>query len=229
MRLLTDPLLRPRAGPLVRLARPVGPPSVGRVDCVLLSHLHSDHVDLPSLRSLGTSMPIIASQGAGDWLRRAGLTEVRELGVGEEAAVRGVTVVATLAQHDEHRRPLGPTAEAIGYLVRGSQSVYFAGDTDLFPAMGRLRGAVDVALLPVWGWGPDVGPGHLDPERAARAAAIIGPQVAIPIHWGTFAVARPARRSEDPGWPARRFAALTEQYAPAVRVCVLEPGERIEL
>jgi L-ascorbate metabolism protein UlaG (beta-lactamase superfamily) len=107
--------------------------------------------------------------------------------------------------------------------------VYFAGDTDLFAGMAELRGAVDVALLPVWGWGASVGAGHLDPKSAAEAAALIAPAVAIPIHWGTFALARPARRAPDPRRPAREFAELTKRYAPSVDVRVLAPGERMTL
>jgi L-ascorbate metabolism protein UlaG (beta-lactamase superfamily) len=226
---LTDPLLRPRAGPLVRLARPVGPSSLGQVDCILLSHLHSDHVDLPSLRSLEGSTPTFAPRGAAGWLRHAGLREVHELGPGEHAVIHGLEVIATEARHDRRRRPLGPAAEPIGYVVRGKRSAYFPGDTDLFPAMARLRGTIDVALLPVWGWGPSAGAGHLDPERAARAAAIISPEVAIPIHWGTFALGRIARSPTDPSWPARRFTALAGRYAPGVQVRVLAPGQRVEL
>ena len=72
-------------------------------------------------------------------------------------------------------------------------------------------------------------PGHLDPERAAEAAARISPSVAIPIHWGTLAPGWPFRRPKDPRRPAQEFAALTERRAPEVDVRVLEPGERIEL
>lgn len=229
VRVLTDPVLRPRIGPLVRIARPFDGGSVGPVDCVLLSHLHADHADLPSLRRIGSSAPILAPYPAARWLRRSGVGEVLELRPGEEAEVLGVRVIATPARHDRRRRPFGPSAQPIGYLVRGSRSAYFAGDTDLFPDMAALRGSVDVALLPVWGWGRDLGPGHLDPDRAARAAAIIDPQNAIPIHWGTFALGWPIPRPADPRWPARQFAALTARYAPAVRVCLLSPGERTEL
>ena len=229
VRLLTDPVLGPRAGPLVRLGRPIGGPSIGPVDCVLLSHLHADHADVASLRRLGCAVPVLGPPGATRWLRRIGVQEVRELRPGEEAEVGAVRVIATPATHERHRLPLGPKADPIGFLVRGSRSAYFAGDTDLFDELGDLRNSVDVALLPVWGWGSKLGPGHLDPERAARAASIIEPAVAIPIHWGTFALGRPVRRPVDPGWPARRFATLAARYAPSVEVRVLAPGGRTEL
>lgn len=229
VRLLTDPVLGPRAGPLVRLGRPIGGPSIGPVDCVLLSHLHADHADVASLRRLGSAVPVLGPPGAMRWLRRIGVQEVQELRPGEEAGVGAVRVIATPAMHERRRWPLGPTSDPIGFLVRGSRSAYFAGDTDLFDEMADLRNSVDVALLPVWGWGSKLGPGHLDPERAARAAAIIEPAVAIPIHWGTFAVGRPVRRPADPSWPARRFATLAASYAPSVEVRILAPGERTEL
>ena len=67
----------------------------------------------------------------------------------------------------------GVRAAAIGFVVRGPRSVYFAGDRDLFESMGELEPDLDLALLPVWGWGPRIGPGHLNPERAARAAQLL--------------------------------------------------------
>ena len=67
----------------------------------------------------------------------------------------------------------------------GGRSVYFAGDTDVFEEMADLA-PVDVALLPIWGWGPSMGPGHMDPARAAEAARLLDARVAIPIHWGTY-------------------------------------------
>ena len=67
-------------------------------------------------------------------------------------------------------------------------AVYFPGDTDLFPEMGSLA-PVDAALLPIWGWGPTLGPGHLDPDGAVRATQLIEPRLVIPIHWGTYAPA----------------------------------------
>jgi L-ascorbate metabolism protein UlaG (beta-lactamase superfamily) len=229
VRLLTDPVLRNRVGPLVRISRPVPVDALQPIDGVLLSHLHADHTDSWSLRAIARTVPVLAPRPAARWLGSIGLERVIELSAGEEAVIGGVQVRATPATHDGRRRPLGPKADPIGYLISGGQSVYFAGDTDLFPAMADLRGLVGVSLVPVWGWGRSLGPGHLDPERAARAVAMIGPRVAIPIHWGTFALGLPVRSRPDPAWPARRFAELTRERAPEVDVRLLSPGERTEL
>jgi L-ascorbate metabolism protein UlaG (beta-lactamase superfamily) len=227
VRLLTDPVLRDRIGPLVRISPRDGVDHPGRVDCVLLSHLHADHADPQSLREVARSVPALAPRGSGRWLRRLGLSDVREVDPGSELEIGGVRVSATPASHGRKRHPLGPRGDPVGYLVSGTRSVYFAGDTDLFDEMAELRGLVTVALLPVWGWGPRLGPGHLDPERAARAAALIAPAIAIPIHWGTFVPRVPIGRM--PSDPAAEFARLVERYAPSVEVRVLEPGGRTEL
>lgn len=228
-RVLTDPLLRRRAGPLVRIVPPLPPHAVADVDAVLLSHLHADHTDLPTLRQLPGRVPIVAPRGAGAWLTRRGLGVVHELAEGERIGVGTLEVRATAAVHDGRRAPFGPRAGSVGFLVEGTCSAYFAGDTDLFAEMASLAPALDLALLPVWGWGPYLGPGHLTPERAAEAVALIGPDVAVPIHWGTFALPRPFRRAGDPTRPAREFAQRTARRAPDVEVRVLRPGERIEM
>jgi L-ascorbate metabolism protein UlaG (beta-lactamase superfamily) len=228
-RLLCDPVLGNRVGPLVRIAPSVRVSSLGRLDAVLLSHLHADHTDLGSLRAIGGDVPVLAPYPAGNWLRRHGLHNVRELRAGEQTAVDAVGITATQATHPRARRPFGPAADPIGYLMSGSAAAYFAGDTDLFAGMADLRSVVDVALLPVSGWGASLGPGHLDPERAARAVEMIRPRIAIPIHWGTLALGWPARKAVAPEAPAHEFAALTRRLAPAVDVRVLAPGERTEL
>jgi L-ascorbate metabolism protein UlaG (beta-lactamase superfamily) len=194
-----------------------------RVDAVLISHLHGDHLDLPSLRLLSNRPPVIAPRGAGRFLRRAGV-DVRELGVGESVKAAGAEIRAVRALHDARRRPwLGPAAEPLGFIIGPRPLVYFAGDTDLYDAMADLA-PIDVALLPVAGWGPRLGPGHMNAGRAARAAALLRPHVAIPIHWGTFHPAY-ARRGAWFTQPPLEFAARVAAVAPSVDVRVLMPGE----
>jgi L-ascorbate metabolism protein UlaG (beta-lactamase superfamily) len=235
VRILTDPVLRDRIAHLARLLSSPLPAAVGPLDAVLLSHLHADHADLPTLRALDLRGPIFAPAAACGWLTARGVGPAIALTPGEEAELghrvtaAALRIRATPAIHDGRRRPYGPDAGALGFLVTGTQSVYFAGDTDLHPAMAELRGSVDVALLPVWGWGRRLGPGHLDPARAASAVAIILPRVAIPIHWGTFAVRNPLRRAADPAGPAEQFAANVRRLAPSVEVQVLNPGETVRI
>ena len=109
---------------------------------------------------------------------------MREADEGDEIAIGAVTIQVVHADHDASRGPLGVDAPAHGYLVRGSRSVYFAGDTDVFAGMAAFAG-IDVALLPVSGWGGKVPAGHLDPGRAAEAVSLLRPAVVVPIHWGT--------------------------------------------
>ena len=229
VRLLTDPVLRPGFAHVKRHAAPPAADVTERVDAVLLSHLHADHLDLPSLRAFARDVRLIVPRGTRSFLRRNGFARVHELAAGESLDVDGLEVVATPAVHDDRRLPLPwVRAEPIGFVVRGPRSVYFAGDTDLFQGMDGLEPGLDLALLPVWGWGPRLGPGHLDPERAARAAQLLRPRMAVPIHWGTF-YPRGRSMGDRLTAPPREFADRVAELAPAVIVRVLEPGESLEL
>ncbi len=198
VRLLTDPLLRPRFLHL-RRAGAVARPAPDEVDAVLVSHLHFDHLDLPSLRLLGHDVRVVVPRGAGQLLAKKGFGSVTELGVSEELRLGPLAIRGTPAHHDSGRIPFGRRVEPIGYVIDGPCSVYFAGDTDLFDEMTTL-GPIDVALIPISGWGPKLGPGHLDPRGAAEAVRRTGASTAIPIHWGTyFPVAHGTAR--PPGLP----------------------------
>jgi L-ascorbate metabolism protein UlaG (beta-lactamase superfamily) len=219
--LLTDPLLRERFGHVRRIAPPVR--DLPRADAILVSHAHRDHLDLPSLARLPREIPLLAPAAVADIVRGDGRV-VTALAPGDRARVGPLEIIATRAVHDGRRAPVGRPRRALGFLVQGSVRLYFAGDTDLFDGMRALSPGLDAALLPVWGWGPKVGPGHMDPERAARAAGLLRPRVAIPIHWGSYASPRVWWRS-DPGHPAREFERLAAEYAPGVGVSVLAPGQ----
>ncbi len=226
IRVLTDPLLR--AG-ILHVRRRVPPPvasALEPLDAILISHAHHDHLDPGSLRRLAGACPVIVPRGCAAAVRDAGAPDVRELAVGERVAIGGVAIEALHAEHDGRRYPWGPQLPALGYLLDGPTRVYFAGDTDLFAGMSALTGRVDVAALPIWGWGPRVPAGHLDPERAAEAVTRIRPRVAVPIHWGTLR-AFGAQRGLHPHAPAQAFAELVAEAAPATSVRILAPGTRM--
>jgi L-ascorbate metabolism protein UlaG (beta-lactamase superfamily) len=228
VRVLTDPLLRPRVAHLRRRPPLPDPSLYAAPDAVLLSHLHYDHLDVASLRLLGGDTRLFVPAGAGAWLRGRGFADVSELPVGGVAHVGALTLTAAPASHDGRRRPGGPRAQALGFLVHGRRTVYFAGDTGLFAGMSALSPAPDVALLPVAGWGPTLGPGHMDPLDAARAVALIEPRLAIPIHWGTLRpIGRRGRSQLEE--PPRLFAAHVARLAPNVEVRVLAPGQETRL
>jgi L-ascorbate metabolism protein UlaG (beta-lactamase superfamily) len=229
-RLLSDPVLRDRLAHLRRHGAPPGPDVAQRIDAVLISHVHFDHLDAPSLKLLGKDVRMLVPTGGGRLLTRIGFANVDELRVGDRAEVAGAVVTAVPAVHDGHRHPLAHEAETLGFEVAGAQRVYFAGDTELFDAMSDLAGGLDVALLPVWGWGPSLGPGHMDPLGAARAAATLRPRVAVPIHWGTlFPVGLARTKGRALIDPPHEFARHLAQLAPEVQVRLLAPGDAMDL
>jgi L-ascorbate metabolism protein UlaG (beta-lactamase superfamily) len=218
--LVTDPVLRNRIFHLRRKGH-VDPATVDGVDVILVSHSHHDHLDLPSLDRLDPGAQVLVPTGAGGLLRRRGFRFVREVAPGDEVDVGAVRVRVTHAEHAAGFRLGTGRTQPVGYVVAGTRTVYFAGDTDLFPGMGAL-GRIDAALLPVAGWGPRLPAGHLDPARAVEALELIEPHLAIPIHWGTYAPWRPPRGDDA---PAKAFAELAATVVPTVDVRVLRPGQ----
>jgi L-ascorbate metabolism protein UlaG (beta-lactamase superfamily) len=229
VRLLTDPLLRRRVLHLRRAAA-LDLDGLEDLDAVLVSHIHYDHLDLASIRRLGRGTRIVAPRGAGRLLSRRGFTSVDEVAPGEEIRVGSLVVQAVQAEHDS-RRVLGAETEALGYVVTGTRRLYFSGDTALFPGMADVSLGTDVALLPIWGWGPSLGPGHLDPRSAAEALTLIRPKIAVPIHWGTYYPLTSAFRPTPPFLrvPAEEFVQAAAELAPDVEVRVLPVGGTLSL
>ena len=224
VRFLTDPLLRTRMAHLRRV-QPVDSTALGQIDAVLISHAHYDHLDIASLRRLDARIPVVAPLGSGSVLRRADRERVREVEVDEEVVFGEVTVRATPAEHGGRRG--FRRGESIGFAIEGSASAYFAGDTDLFAGMADL-GPFDLVLVPVWGWGPSLGPGHLDPRRAATAVSLLRARVAVPIHWGTYHP-RHHRQGAFLSEAPLEFRRAASEIAPETRVEVLALGETLEL
>ncbi len=229
VKILTDPALTPRVAHL-RRHHTVDVAAIGRPDLVLISHLHMDHLHVPSLRLFGAEVPLVVPAGAGDLLRRKGFRDVAR----------------SASRHHDRRRPTdhrgGPggaqrpaavpaqrvRADAVGYVLRAAgAAVYFPGDTDLFDEMGSWA-PVDVALLPIWGWGPSLGEGHLDPAGAVAATGLVEPRLVVPIHWGTFSPL--SVRQRRPAWldePVERFRAGLDDAGIGERLHVLTPGDTL--
>jgi L-ascorbate metabolism protein UlaG (beta-lactamase superfamily) len=232
VRLLTDPVLRSRFLHIKRVAPPPAEAVARDIDAVLISHLHPDHLDFPSLRKIGRDVRVIAPAGGGWMLRARGVRNLTELAPRDATEVGGVEIAAVRAAHDGRRYPVGPAVDALCLDIRApGRRVFFAGDTELFPEMRDLAGGLDVALLPIAGWGTRVGgKGHLDARSAAEAAAILQPRVAVPIHWG--ALLRGGLERTQPELlsdPPREFEAQLAELAPGVEAGILAPGESLEL
>ena len=191
---------------------------------MLLSHLHYDHLDIPSLAAIGVGTPIVVPRGGRSVLR--GFEHVIEVDPGATLELAGIRLRVIEAVHDGRRRRYGERRgrgrvrdrrDVVGLLRRRHR-----------PLRGHASslGPLDVALLPVWGWGRSIGPGHLDPARAAHALALLRPRVAVPIHWGTYSAVwtRPADSA-----PADAFALAALQEAPEVEVRILPVGGGLEI
>lgn len=225
-RVITDPLLTSRVAHL-RRRRETPPADVSDVDLVLISHAHMDHLHLPSLRMLRPDARVVTPRGTGRLVRKAGFTEVVEVVPGDRMTSGPAVVEVVPARHKHGRGPHSRvSATPVGYVVDvAGHRTYYAGDTDLFPAMGDLVD-IDVALLPIWGWGPTIGEGHLDPARAVEATRLIGPELVVPIHWGTYTPEDGRRRL--PRWiddPAERFMAEVSAADRPPNVALLQPGD----
>ncbi|MEP7091921.1 MAG: MBL fold metallo-hydrolase [Nocardioidaceae bacterium] len=210
----TDPLLTRRLLHLTRTG-PLPTPAALQADLVVVSHLHLDHLHLPSLRRFPPGTPIVVPRGA-----VAAVPQLRELAVvevdaGETVEVAGMRVEALVAQHDGRRHNWARRdAPALGFrLSAGRSSCWYSGDTGVHDEIDAVQ-PVDLALVAIGGWGPTLGEGHLDPEQAAGMVARVGATWALPVHYGTFwpVVMRRVR----PDTHRRLFVTPPERFLEAV-------------
>jgi len=201
MHILTDPLWSERASPFTS----VGPrrrrePGVRwedlpRIDIVLLSHNHYDHLDLATLQRLANrgQSKFIVPAGVARFLRSKSIGPVDELDWGESLPHGGTIIHSVPALHFSARGPFDRNRTLwCGYMIEAAdRTVYFAGDTafgEHFAAIRERFGAPRLALLPIGAYEPRwfMSPVHMAPDDAIRAHEILAAKTSIAIHHGTF-------------------------------------------
>ena len=199
--ILTDPLWSQRASPLAwigprrRRAAGVRWEDLPRIDVVLVSHNHYDHLDIPTLRRLAdrAQCQFITPAGVGQLLRARRIGPVHELDWGESLSLGQATIHSVPALHFSARALFDRNRTLwCGYVIKAAgRMIYFAGDTAFGDHFERIRaqfGAPQLALLPIGAYEPRwfMAPVHMAPEQALRAHHILGARTSIAIHHGTF-------------------------------------------
>jgi N-acyl-phosphatidylethanolamine-hydrolysing phospholipase D len=203
LNLLTDPIFSERASPLPfagpkrEQAPGVALAALPRIDAVLVSHNHYDHLDLPSCRALARQGPL----GLAAWCRARGIQHVVELDWWEGHALAGVDIVLVPARHWS-ARGLNDRMKTLwgGFAVFAPDcQLFFAGDTGYSRDFADIRtrfaerqrdGGFDLALLPIGAWAPRwfMRDQHVDVEEALKIHADLGARRSLGVHWGTFAL-----------------------------------------
>ncbi|MBD8505785.1 MBL fold metallo-hydrolase [Hoyosella sp. G463] len=241
-RFLTDPVWSDRVSPSQAMGPrrfhpvPVRVGQLPKLDAVLISHDHYDHLDEWSVRAIAAAQPVrfIVPLGVGAHLRSWGVASHRitELDWNESTTVgesSPVEVTCTPARHFSGRGLSRNTTLWSSFVLAGPRHrVFFGGDSGYmaeFARIGAEHGPFDLTVLPVGAYAeqwPDV---HMNPEEAVRAHGdLTAPRggVLLPVHWGTFNLAFHS-------WvdPMVRLQAASE--AAGARVVVPRPGQRVDM
>ena len=215
--ILTDPYLSDHASPLPplgpkRFAPPGLPPQrLPRIDLLLLSHNHYDHLDLPTIAALAGKdrVEVVVPLGLGGYFSERGYRRVHELDWHQERTLRGLGIRALPAIHFSKRTPFDRNRTLwTGYAIQGrSRRIYFAGDTaygPVFRELGRNLAPFDLALLPIGAYEPRLlmKGSHTTPEESLQIARELGARRVVAMHWGTIRLT-----DEPPFEPPQRFRA----------------------
>jgi len=194
MNILTDPVFSKRVGiglglmtggPLRMAAPALKLRELPRLDLVLVSHAHFDHLDRPTLVRLPKSVPVVAAENTADLIRDLGFREIVELRWDESTQIGNLKITAVPVKHwgarafyDRHRGFAAFQFEA------GERRVLFGSDTAYCDAFSAI-GPVDLAILGIAGYDPYIH-GHANPEQVWQMANQCEAKFILPMHHSTF-------------------------------------------
>lgn len=198
--LLVDPVFSNFCAPLPipSLRRLVPPPcalmDLPRIDAVMLTHSHYDHLDLPTLRTLGRDVRLLVAEGHGAWLGRKGFQDVHEIRWHESFSLTSnIRVTATPAQHFTARSFTDrDQAHWCGWRIDSPEgALWHAGDSGYcegFRDIGERYGPVDFGMIPIGAYQPRqiMHPFHMNPDEAVQVFVETRCRRAVGMHWGTF-------------------------------------------
>ncbi|MBV1774964.1 MBL fold metallo-hydrolase [Burkholderiaceae bacterium DAT-1] len=235
--ILTDPVFADRASP-VRLFgnKRYSPPGLKRselprIDAVVISHNHYDHLERSTVEYFGNSVQWLVPLGLKAWFASLGVTRVTELDWWEHTDIDGMRFTLTPTQHWS-RRGLNDTNQTLWgswAMTFAGRKVWFGGDTGysrpLFREIGQRLGPFDLALIPVGGYAPRsfMREKHVDPFEAVQIHRDIGARQSVAIHWGTFVLT--SEPVDEP--PTLLHAALMAAGLNEQTFRVLQPGETL--
>jgi len=239
--ILTDPIFSERASPVSfagpkRLVDiPLGLEDLPAIDFVIISHNHYDHLDIPSIKALGTSTRFLVPLKLKDWFIEQGISaeQVIEFDWWDQHNFSNVSVSATPSQHWSARSLFdrNKTLWAAWHVKIAEFTFWFAGDTGYnpiqFKEVGERFKSIDLGLIPIGAYAPKwfMGPQHVSPEEALSIHRDIGARKSIGMHWGTFPLT-----AEPIMQPKQRLAmAIAESDIKNTTFEVLAIGQTIEL
>jgi len=235
LRVATDPLLSRQLMHL-RRASPVPPKAATVADVVLISHLHRDHLHLPSIHKFGADVPMVVPKGAAKAVRGLQGRRLVEVAPGETHDVGGLRIEVLPARHDGRRDPLarGAAPAALAFHMTASgRSCWYSGDTGVDEAVEAVD-PVDLAIVAIGGCGPTLGDDHLSPEQAAGVVGRIGATWSLAVHYGTFwpmtmKRAHPRNYQRLFENPPAQFIKAIEEHGVTTEPLTPAFGERLDL
>ena len=191
---LIDPVMSPKLGWVKRNVPPgLNWDALPKIDLVLITHSHRDHMDAPTLKRLGADPVYIVPQGLGKWFKSAGMRRIVEMAWWQELEIEGMNVTFVPAEHWSRRNFFDINESWWGGFVLecGGKRVYHSGDTgwfDGFEMIGERCGEIDAAMLPIGAYAPRwfMQRQHIAPHEAVRAFSALKAKQFIAMHWGTF-------------------------------------------